>query len=271
MSETNFDWDDLRLFLAVARGGGLAAASMVTDKSAPTLGRRMLALENRLGQELFKRLPRGYTLTLQGEKLLETAAALESSIRPMVSAASGESIRRIKISAGTWVTHCLSQHVAQLACQPSVVLQFISAEYIVDIAHREALIGIRNHRPTQISLAGRHTKKIRFAVYAVNKQVDTWVCVLGATPSAQWVREHINETSCIEVSDPRNALDMVVAGFAKAVLPTFVGENTSGISRVSEDIVELEHMQWLVTHHEERHVPEVREVIDRLYELLMSF
>ncbi len=66
MNETNFDWDDLRLFLAVAREGGLAAASASTGKSPPTLGRRMLALERRLGLELFERLPRGYALTDQG-------------------------------------------------------------------------------------------------------------------------------------------------------------------------------------------------------------
>ena len=55
MNETKFDWDDLRLFLAVAREGGLAAAAEKSGKSAPTLGRRMLALEQRIGQELFKR------------------------------------------------------------------------------------------------------------------------------------------------------------------------------------------------------------------------
>jgi len=30
MGETKFGWDDLRLFLAVARGGGLAAAASET-------------------------------------------------------------------------------------------------------------------------------------------------------------------------------------------------------------------------------------------------
>ncbi|MBL4811132.1 MAG: LysR family transcriptional regulator, partial [Rhodobacteraceae bacterium] len=39
MNEMKFDWDDLRLFLAVAREGGLAAAAASTGKSAPTLGR----------------------------------------------------------------------------------------------------------------------------------------------------------------------------------------------------------------------------------------
>jgi len=52
MNETKLNWDDLRLFVAVARAGGLASAEKTTGKSAPTLGRRMLALEAYLRQDL---------------------------------------------------------------------------------------------------------------------------------------------------------------------------------------------------------------------------
>lgn len=270
MNETNFDWDDLRLFLAVAREGGLAAAADITKKSAPTLGRRMLGLEQRLGQELFRRLPRGYELTEQGQALLETATLVENGISPIANGAARSSIRRIKISAGTWVTHLLSQQVSRLVSDASIILQFISADHVLDIAHREAVIGIRNHRPEQISLAGRHTNKIRFAVYASNERVEKWASVLGSTPSAQWTRDHLEDAHCIEVSNPRNALDMAVAGVVKTILPTFIGETTQGLQQVSNEIVELEHMQWLVTHHEERHVPEVRQVIDNVYDVLVA-
>jgi len=270
MNETNFDWDDLRLFLAVAREGGLAGAADITGKSAPTLGRRMLALEQRLGQELFERLPRGYSLTEHGQALVETATVVENGISPIVSVAGRNSIRRVKISAGTWVTYLLSQHVTSLVSDSSVILQFISADHVLDIAHREAVIGIRNQRPTQISLAGRQTSSIRFAVYATGKRVDTWAIVLGSTPSAQWMSEQAGESPCIEVTNPRNALDMAVVGTAKTVLPTFIGGMTKGLRQVSDEIEELEHMQWLVTHHEERHVPEVRRVIDRMHDVLVA-
>lgn len=270
MSETNFDWDDLRLFLAVARNGGLAGAAEVTSKSAPTLGRRMLALEQSIGQELFKRLPRGYVLTEQGESLLETALAVEDGLSPIANAVGNRSIQRVKISAGTWVTRLLSQHVSTLIGDAPVVLQFISADHMLDIAHREAVIGVRNQRPTQVSLAGRQTQAIKFAVYARDTNVNCWASVLGSTPSAHWVKEQIVGSSYIEVSDPRNALDMAIAGAVKMVLPTFIGDNTEGLQPVSSEIAELEHIQWLVTHHEDRHVPEVRQVIDRVYGLLTT-
>ena len=66
MDERSVNWEDLNLFLAVARAGGLSAAAAATGKSAPTLGRRMLALEAALGSDLFRRLPRGYELTEGG-------------------------------------------------------------------------------------------------------------------------------------------------------------------------------------------------------------
>ncbi len=46
------NWDDLRLFLHVAEQGGLAGAAEKTGVSAPTLGRRMLALERASGRAL---------------------------------------------------------------------------------------------------------------------------------------------------------------------------------------------------------------------------
>lgn len=269
MNETNFDWDDLRLFLAVARKGGLAAAADATGKSAPTLGRRMLALEQRLGQELFRRLPRGYELTEHGDALLETATAVEHGISPVTNALSSKSIRRVKISAGTWVTLLLMQRVHELIGDASVILQFISADHMLDIAHREAVIGIRNQRPTEKSVAGRRTSNIRFAAYAVDAHIETWARVLASTPSARWVRDNMGNSPSVEVSSPRNALDMAITGAVKTVLPTFIGEKTSELKRVSADIEELEHTQWLVCHHEDRHLPEVRKVIDRVHEMLV--
>jgi len=270
MSETNFDWDDLRLFLAVAHHGGLAAAADASGKSAPTLGRRMLALERRLGKELFERLPRGYELTEDGRALLNRVQDIQQSIDPVLATADGSAVRRVKISAGTWTTCLLCQHVKTIIAQDPVILQFIAADHVLDIAHREAIIGIRNQRPEHISLAGKRIGKVRFAVYAKNKSINTWAHVIGSTPSSQWLSENRGQDACIEVSHPRNALDLVQMGVAKSVLPTFIGNATKDLMRVSTEIRDLEHMQWLVTHHDDRHLPEVRRVIDRVHALLCA-
>ena len=74
----------------------------------------------------------------------------------------------------------------------------------------------------------------------------------------------------IEVNHSRNALDLALAGVAKTVLPTFVGGKIKTLKQISPPIEELEHVQWLVSHHEDRHLPEVRQLIDRIYGILVS-
>jgi len=269
MNETNLDWDDFRLFLSVAREGGLSAAALITGKSAPTLGRRMLALEQRLGQQLFNRMPRGYVLTEQGEQLLTKVLSLEASIQPIDSVAH-HTIPRVKISAGTWVSQLLCSKADELTGPLPVLLQFTSADHILDIGHREAIIGIRNKRPEQITLAGRPIGKVQFATYAANDSISTWARVVGSTPSASWVQRNASTDDCIDVTSPRNAYDLAISGIARAVLPTFIGDTAAELKKVSDDIEDLEHMQWLVTHHEDRHLPEVRQVIDLVYTTLKS-
>ena len=49
----SIDWEDLRLFLDVARLGGLSAATTTTKLSAATLGRRVNALEKQSASRSF--------------------------------------------------------------------------------------------------------------------------------------------------------------------------------------------------------------------------
>lgn len=262
------NWDDLKLFLAVARAGGLSAAVPVTGKSAPTLGRRMLALEAIAGGELFHRMARGYELTERGAVLLSKVVDLEAQILPLDrSAETGRSVT-VKVSAGSWMTHILCQNITTiLKGNESTRLLFISAEHVLDIARREAVIGIRNQRPGQNGLACRKIGRVQFAGYAVSENIEPWVRVVGKTPSAVWLAGQTHDTHCMEVTAPRNALDLACAGVARALLPTFIGDAQKKLARVTAPIAGLAHDQWLVTHQDERFRPEVRLTIDRIYEL----
>lgn len=263
MNNMNFDWDDLRLFLAVARGGGLSVAARATGKSAPTLGRRMLALERAVGAELFQRLPRGYALTTEGEAFLARIAEVEARIAPLAQGGTGPVL--VKVSAGAWMTQWLCAHAAQIAGE-GVQLRFIAADHRLDIARREAVIGIRNARPQETGLAARKMGQVRFAGYATGADVAGWIKVASPTPSARWVAEQGG--AGVEVTTPRNALDLALAGVGRAVLPCFVGDARPGLIRVTEPIAELTHDQWLVTHHEDRFAPPVRQTFERVAAIL---
>jgi DNA-binding transcriptional LysR family regulator len=266
MNETNVDWDDLRLFLAIARLGGLSPAAQTTGKSPPTLSRRMVALEKATGKELFHRLPRGYVLTTKGEAFLHRVVEIEAQLLPLTANSSHQRRTLIKISAGGWMTQALCQKADRIA-RNDTTLRFISADQTLDIARREAVIGIRNRRPEQLGLASRRVGEVQFRGYAAIGDTLPWVQVLSPTPSAQWVAAQ-GDDGALQVTTARNALDLARAGVARAVLPTFVGDAEDGLIPVTDTIPELAHDQWLVTHNEERFDPPVRRTIDRIHTIL---
>src|SRR6185312_2234759 len=74
------DWDDVRVFLAVARRGSLRAAGRSLGLSQPTIGRRLAAFEATFGgPTLFDRLPEGLRLNAAGEALMPVAEELEAA------------------------------------------------------------------------------------------------------------------------------------------------------------------------------------------------
>ena len=73
------DWDDVRYFLAAARGGSVRAAAKHLGVNHATVLRRIAQLEGRLGAQMFEKLPSGYRLTEAGEEVLELAEQMEAS------------------------------------------------------------------------------------------------------------------------------------------------------------------------------------------------
>ncbi|OYX12163.1 MAG: hypothetical protein B7Z15_10410, partial [Rhizobiales bacterium 32-66-8] len=53
MNPADFDWSDLRFFLAVARAGKLTLAARHLGVEHSTVSRRLAALETTLGAKLF--------------------------------------------------------------------------------------------------------------------------------------------------------------------------------------------------------------------------
>src|SRR6185369_17450656 len=72
------DWDDLRFLLSLSRHGTLTAAAADLGVTQPTVGRRLVGLERRLGSKLFRSAPQGAELTSAGEMLVGRAQRMEA-------------------------------------------------------------------------------------------------------------------------------------------------------------------------------------------------
>ena len=110
------NWDDLHVFLTLARAGKLTNVAKQLDVSHPTVARRIKALEDAIGTRLFDRLPDRYALTTAGEDLLADAEAMEQAAQSIErrSVGLGEtSTGPVRISAGEAMTAFLAAHLNQ--------------------------------------------------------------------------------------------------------------------------------------------------------------
>ena len=271
-------WDDLRLFLDVARLGGLSAARATTGLSAATLGRRVTALERQIGETLFVRAQRGFTLTSAGEALLKRAEDVEAAMRAVTHWRDGAiGARVVRVSAGGWTTDFLSRHIEELwSPDDGFRVEFVTAYDKVDIGRRAADIGIRNSAPTEQSLAGRKLTPVAYALYCAPRLVagvrdGLFVGVSGpaaATGSARWLQAHHGDRIVVSGNDAHSVRELVAAGTGITVLPCFIGDVDPRLSRIRGPIPDLASHQWLILHHEERHSPPVRTLANRIARLM---
>ena len=274
----DFSWDDLRLFLDVARLGGLSAATATTGLSAATLGRRITALERQLGEPLFARSQTGYRLTPAGEALLARAEDVETamlSLKRWKEGAIGE--RVVRVSAGAWTSAFLGSHNGTLwSVEDRFGLELVTANEKIDIGRRNADLGIRNQRPSEQWLAGRLVGKVAYGLYSGLNLVNGiaagyFVGIAGdgaQTQSARWMQARHGDRIAVRGNDSMSVRELVAAGAGLSVFPCFVGDSDPRLIRVAPLITELETDQWLVSHHEERHTPAVRAVADRIGKLM---
>ena len=262
------EWNDLSAFLAIARHGGLSSAARDIASSAPTLGRKMRALERNLGRELFVRRTHGYDLTDEGERLRTDLLAAEASIARATTSDQEDALPLVKVAAGTWTMFALAHALPAITgAPPDLRLRLLQGEDIVSIPRREAAIGFRSRRPTDPGLAGRRLRRIEFAPFAAKNAPDLWIVVRADTPSAKWVLARCGNRIAVETNIPRFSLDLADSGFGMVILPTFVGDVRPTLDRVGPVIEELCHDQWLVTHGDDRQLPEIRRTLDRIGEV----
>lgn len=152
------DWDDLRLFLAVARNETLSSAGRALRLDPATVGRRIARLEEATGQRLFVKGPQGYALTDEGAGLLPHAERAEAGVAGAEEALRGPAAGltgAIRLGAPDGcATYLLPQVLACIAdANPGLDVQVVALPRVFNLSRREADLAIGVSRPE----AGRLT------------------------------------------------------------------------------------------------------------------
>ncbi|MGY6536229.1 MAG: LysR family transcriptional regulator [Pararhodobacter sp.] len=148
------DWDDLRIFLAVARGDSLSRAGRLLQLDAATVGRRVARLEADMGARLFTRSPQGYALTDEGARLLVHAQAIEAEMARAQDALAGPDkgiAGLIRVGAPDGCANYLLPQVVASICadNPALEVQIVALPRVFNLSRREADMAIAVSAPAQ--------------------------------------------------------------------------------------------------------------------------
>ena len=151
-------WDDLRIFLAVAREETLSAAGRSLRLDPATVGRRIARLEQAMGAPLFAKGPQGYAVSEAGTRLLPHAEAAEQALSLAAEALHGQAgglSGQIRIGAPDGCANFLLPQVCAAIADsnPDLEVQIVALPRVVNLSRREADMAIAVSPPT----AGRLT------------------------------------------------------------------------------------------------------------------
>ncbi len=249
------DWDDLRYVLAVSNAGSLAEAAKRLAVDKATVSRRVGALETTLDVRLFDRLPAGYRLTPHGERVVAAVADIDrvvASLEADLSEARGDSGGVVYVTVPQFFASqvLFGSLAAFRAAHPKIELVINASSSVLDIAHREAEVGLRNVRPDQRSVTVRRLGFLGSAMYASRAYLSAhgrprtsqalalhelvgWDRAFTFVEHFAWVGE-TGAQIAVRVNDAAVLADAVAAGAGIGVLPCILGDERKGLVALSE-------------------------------------
>jgi DNA-binding transcriptional LysR family regulator len=282
-----FDWNDLKSFLAVAESGSTLSAAQALRVSQTTVARRIAALEEATGLELFERRQAGYALTPVGEAMLTSAMAVREAADRFEDAAGARSrdaggtvsLSTMEIFAVTVLPPILRD---LRAAHPGIHIHLDTSDEPRDLSAGAADIAIRSTKqPSGAGLVGRRIADNPWTVYCSRDYADRHGIphtreelaahpFIGGggyvwEPYRAWLKQYALEESVVMQYDTASGLLAGVrAGMGLTILPAFLADREPGLIRCIPPKREDTTGLWLLTHERLRHVPRVRLVLDFL-------
>src|SRR5579863_8706555 len=271
------DWDDVRYFLAVARGGSVRAAAEGLGVNHATVLRRIAQLEERLGVHMFEKLPSGYRLTAAGEEVLEFAEQMEASSTRLETRVFGrdQSVRgllRVTL-APPLATHLLMPDFAEFGrLHPDIEMEILSIGEPVNLTNREADVAIRvvyDRTTLPLNLHGLKGPELFGGVYMSRDLLAAWRAgaadrvrwiVISQNGISDWAREGQVPAAQVpfKTTDGEAQIAAVRQGLGMTVLPCFIGDADPLLTRAPGSVLHKHGTLWLLTHGDARKTKRVR-------------
>lgn len=283
------NWDDLRIFLAIARAGTLLGAARSLGVNHTTIARRLSALEAALDADLFIRQTTGTMLTPAGERLLIHAERAENAVLAASDAAGGgraglTGTVRIGAPDGFGTGFLAAQLPALAARHPGLVLELVPVPRSFSLSRREADVAVTMERPREGRLVARKLVDYALGLYAAPAYLDQhgvpatrealrdhhlvgYVDDLLYSPSLNFRDEILKGwLPSIAVATAMGQMMAVAAGAGIGVLHNFMVRSRMDLVRILPEI-SISRAYWLVLHEDMRATKRISAVADFIVEV----
>jgi DNA-binding transcriptional LysR family regulator len=283
------NWDDVRMFLAVARTGQILSASKRLGVNHATLSRRVTALEEALKTRLLVRRTNGCELTAEGEVFLNAAERMETEMlaaQAHVGRVDTAVAGTVRIGApdGFGVSF-LAPRLGQLTARfPALRIQLVPVPRSFSLSQREADIAITLERPEQGRLVSSKLTDYTLGIYASNAYLDEhgvpdsiealkqhrrigYVEDLLYTASLDFTGEVMRHWDAgFEISSATGQTEAVRSGAGIGILHNYIARQYAELRRVLPETT-IRRAYWTTYHESARDLMRVRTVVDFLQEL----
>lgn len=280
-----YDWNDLKAFLAVARGGSTLAAARGLGVNQTTVARRIESLEAALKLKLFERGQTGSRLTEAGHDLVAEAERVERAAERFGNRAAGHQrgmAGAIRVTAAEILAnHMLMPGIAEFRrLHPEVQVDLIVTDRPLDLEAGEADVAIRSAPALAVSdLVARKVGEYDFALYcsrdyAARRGVPTLETLgshdliggeleMAEGPGMAWMFRAAGGKAPVTRSNTMsNLLHALKAGLGVGPMVCQAADLERELLRCSPLIEEARGASWLITRRDLKDTPRVRAFID---------
>jgi molybdate transport repressor ModE-like protein len=266
------NWDDMRLFLAIARTGSISGAARSLDVQHSTVSRRLRKLENKLGARLVERKNTGYELTLAGENVKQAAKRMETEMLHVDGAVLGVDsnlVGPLKVTAiNNMASTVLMPMFAKFSqAYPQVDLHIVVSNIDSSLSEREADVAIRLTNSPTDTLIGKRLLTVASTIYGSRnylKQLHEttrepkWIGVECCAFHKSWTKHACEEQSHNFVSDDTLlTLSAIRQGLGVSFLPCFMGDADPELERYCEPDPSHNLGLWILLHPDLKHTARV--------------
>jgi DNA-binding transcriptional LysR family regulator len=259
------NWDDLRIFLAVARIGSLSGAARNLDVQHSTVSRRLQHLESSLGVRLLDKKRSGYELTPAGEDLREAALRMEREVLNVDGALQGLDASLRGPLRVTTVGNIASSFLMPMLSRfsnmyPEITVELSVSNADVSLPEREADIAIRVTSTPPETLIGKKIGTVASTVYGsrdylkrmhAQHEAPRWIGVNCCEYHIKWTKRLSGDESFnFRVDEPLITHESVRQGLGLAVLPCHMGDRDPELQRYMDPPPEMDVDLWLLYHRD---------------------